>query len=163
MIVSSWGQRQMLNLPVRQRCKCMKVNVSYHVAYTRLQLLSVSFWFCLTGLHFWSNSRLDSVPQITGAAFLPVQRTWPFPSTNKQCQSVNKNWPQSGKVTNWTFTFWSTIWHLTERTSHLWYQYACCLYSTSTLWVNKKQAAIILTITSPNVDRFSKFFHWQIH
>jgi len=28
-----------------------------------------------------------------------------------------------------------------------------------TLRVNKKQATIILPITSPNVDRFSKFFH----
>ena len=32
-----------------------------------------------------------------------------------------------------------------------------------TLWANKKQAIIILPITSPNVDWFSKFFHWQIH
>ena len=31
-----------------------------------------------------------------------------------------------------------------------------------TLWV-KKQGTTILSIASPNVDRFSNFFHWQIH
>jgi len=28
---------------------------------------------------------------------------------------------------------------------------------------SKKQGITILSITSPNVDRFSNFFHWQIH
>ena len=28
---------------------------------------------------------------------------------------------------------------------------------------SKKQGTTILSITSPNVDRFSNFFHWQIH
>jgi len=27
----------------------------------------------------------------------------------------------------------------------------------------KKQSTILSSITLPNVDRFSKFFHWQIH
>jgi len=27
----------------------------------------------------------------------------------------------------------------------------------------KKQGTTILSITSTNVDRFSNFFHWQIH
>ena len=31
---------------------------------------------------------------------------------------------------------------------------------SSTLWV-KKHPIILLSVTSPNVDRFSKFFHWQ--
>ena len=31
----------------------------------------------------------------------------------------------------------------------------------STLWVNKKQATIILPITSTNVDWFSKFIHYR--
>jgi len=33
------------------------------------------------------------------------------------------------------------------------------LYTVS----QKKQGTTILSITSPNVDRFSNFFHWQIH
>ena len=28
---------------------------------------------------------------------------------------------------------------------------------------SKKQSTIILSKTSPNVDRFSQFFHWLIH
>ena len=29
--------------------------------------------------------------------------------------------------------------------------------------VSKKQDTKLLPITSPNVNRFSKFFHWQTH
>ena len=32
-----------------------------------------------------------------------------------------------------------------------------------TLCLKKKQDTKLLPITSPNVDRFSKFFHWQTH
>jgi len=33
----------------------------------------------------------------------------------------------------------------------------------NTLCLNKKQDTKLLPITSPNVNRFSKFFHWQTH
>ena len=32
-----------------------------------------------------------------------------------------------------------------------------------TLCLKKKQDTKLLPITSPNVNRFSKFFHWQTH
>jgi len=36
------------------------------------------------------------------------------------------------------------------------------LITSSTLWV-KKQHTWLLIITAANVDRFIKYFHWQIH
>jgi len=43
--------------------------------------------------------------------------------------------------------------------------YHCAYYTAESTesTESKKQSAIILSITSPNVDRFSKFVHWQIH
>ena len=35
--------------------------------------------------------------------------------------------------------------------------------TTLTLCLKKKQDTKLLPITSPNVNRFSKFFHWQTH
>jgi len=38
------------------------------------------------------------------------------------------------------------------------------LFRTNNITVSqKKQGTIILSITKPNVDLFSNFFHWQIH
>jgi len=43
-------------------------------------------------------------------------------------------------------------------------QYSLLVPSTQNIHCeSKKQGTTILSITSPNVDRFSNFFHWQIH
>jgi len=36
-------------------------------------------------------------------------------------------------------------------------------YANNAISEQKKQDTKLLPITSPNVNRFSKFFHWQTH
>jgi len=91
---------------------------------------------------------------------------------SKCCSELVTCWlTECGLINNFlhdTATVVSTLWRCTPATSHhapLSASSGCAVCCYVLLYVHcesKKQSTIILSITSPNVGRFSKFVHWQI-
>ena len=57
----------------------------------------------------------------------------------------------------------SLDWWRTTQYVHCWRIHHARSQRTVVHCVSKKQDTKLLPITSPNVNRFSKFFHWQTH
>ena len=96
------------------------------------------------------------------SCFLTTDRKWETYSGDQQSSRPNRN---NFKGSSAVYVFYVVEFHNNNRPIFCFRRPIICqiLTTVCTLWVNKKQATIILPITSPNVGWFSKFFHWQIH